>query len=235
MHSSKASIVNVLAEDKCIIVDNVPCQCDFVLPVGVKAIEWDIDAGGHLIFKNESQYHSVNANDVHKMDEFYDKYVEPYVRLYNKEQDRLRILSDKKNRCHDVNECRRKKKYEILEKYKIAVNDYLKDYTAEEIQLFPQLYEGACIYLIKDIDGSDKPYTNKEMFNVQLLTNIADTRNMKISDLANDIIDEYKKYINVVGQLIGQKQRYLDQLNSLGKDTTIKLINAIDIHYTVIW
>ncbi len=73
------------------------------------------------------------------------------------------------------------------------------------------------------------------MFNVQLLTNIADTRNMKISDLANDIIDEYKKYINVVGQLIGQKQRYLDQLNSLGKDTTIKLINAIDIHYTVIW
>lgn len=233
MNSSKASVVNILDEDKCIIVDNVPCQCDFVLPIGVKAIEWDIDSGGHLIFKDESQYLSVSANDIKNIDKFYNTYVKPYIKIYYKEQDRLRTLSNRKNRCHNVKECIRKKKYEILEKYKIAINEYLKDYTTEEINLFPHLYEGACAYILLCKSVLNTPNEYKDIHNVNLLKTIAETRNMDALELANFIINEYKNYINIIGQLIGQKQNYLEQLNNLKSNTTIKQINAIDIEYTV--
>lgn len=234
MNSSKASLVNILDEDKCIIVDNVPCQCDFELPVGVKAIEWDIDSGGHLIFKDESQYLSVSANDTKSIDEFYHTYVKPYVKIYYKEQDRLRTLSNRKNRCHNVKECIKKKKYEILEKFKIALGSQFTDYADEEIGLFPQLYEGACIYILVCNSLCNVPHSHKEMSNVNLLKTIAHTRDMDTLELARQIVDEYKNYINIIGQLIGQKQNYICQLKSLGDHTTIKKINSIEIQYTVV-
>lgn len=234
MNASKASIVSVIPDEKCIIVDGDPCQCEFEVPIGVKAIKWDIDSGGHLIFLDDQSF-SVGIDSLEKMDKFYERYVFPYIKIYHKEKDRLQTMSNRKNRCHNVKDCIKKKQYEILEKYKLAVEEYLKDYTNEELTLYPQLYNGASLLINQD-QLKDVTITNtvRDANDINLLITISNSRGIKTLDLAYEIIENYKKYINIIGQLIGQKQKYMNELHEVCKNPTIKRINSIDIKYVIV-
>lgn len=212
--------VTIFKDDSLIAVGSEFLNFDFKMPDIFRCIHWDATKG-----VGDIEYIDGTFNKTFYEDE-YDTYVTPYIALFNEEKARIAKEQAEKEAAelaeyNKVENVYSRKFQEINSKCQLALNAITLTYPDKELLTFNKQEQEARAYLSGDTS-----------VNTDHIKAIADGRGISLEELTQKIIIKADAFSVISGTLIGMRQKYEDQLESLDKSTMTKEdIESIVVNY----
>lgn len=199
--------VTVIPEDKIIIVDGLPLQCEFDTHIaGLHALQWHNGKGGIEIVSDDGKISN------HEISSYVDE-VQPYVDIWLAKYDEINIPY-----VPTLEEAKNIKLAEINATCDSILNAATATYPASEVLTFDQQTKEA------------EAYQADNTASVQLLSALAISRNIPLPELVKRVLAKHDAFSALSGTVIGQRQALEDVLDTL---TTVEAVQALEVNIQI--
>ncbi|ARQ46074.1 hypothetical protein [Oxalobacter formigenes] len=199
--------VTVIPEDKIIIVDSLPLQCEFDTHIaGLHALQWHNGKGELEIVSDDGKIsnHEISS---------YTSEVNSYVEIWQAKYDEINAPY-----VPTFEEAKAAKLAEINAACDSILNAATATYPASEVLTFDQQVREA------------QTYQTDNATSVPLLSALATSRKITLPELVQRILVKHDAFSALSGSIIGQRQALEDVLDTL---TTVESVQALIINIQI--